>query len=333
MKTGRVIEVHRTNFTVQVDGTDFLATVRGSFHEEGEFPKVGDYVSVELLEDEKAVIEEVLERKSVIKRKAPDGDEPQIMAANVDLIFIVMGLDGDYSISRLERYLLLAQQSEVSAVVVLNKADVVVDSTPYIEEVSVVSGDAPVCVVSALTGEGMESLTAYIDPETTAVLLGSSGAGKSTITNWLLQEERQAVRQIREDDSKGRHTTTSRQLFALPHGGYLIDTPGMRELGMLEADEDDELLVFERVEELARMCKFRNCDHDKSAGCAVQAAIKRDELDARELQNYLKLQREREFIESKNSPAAHRHHEQNQKRLHQKYAAIQKEKLTRRLET
>lgn len=328
--TGRIIEVHRTNFTVSVDGVELLATVRGNFHEEGGFPKVGDYVSLTILDDEKAVVETVLERKSVIKRKSNETDEEQVIAANVDVIFIVMGLDGDYSLSRLERYLLLATQSNVEAVIVLNKCDVVADVSEYVAEVSTVADDAPVCVVSALRGEGMESLAAYIDQATTAVLLGSSGAGKSTITNWLLQEDRQAVSDIRADDSKGRHTTTSRQLFALPGGGYLIDTPGMRELGMVETDEDDELLVFSHIEALASECKFRNCDHEKSAGCAVQAAIAAGDLDERELHNYQKLQREREYIESKGSPAASRHRQQNEKRLSQKIEAIKRERLSRR---
>jgi ribosome biogenesis GTPase len=330
METGRITEVHRTNYTLEAGEQTFEATVRGVFHAEGDFPKVGDYVTFEKLDDHKAVIEEVLERKSVIKRKASSTDEIQIIAANVDIIFIVMGLDGDFNISRLERYLLLAEQSEVRAVVILNKSDVVDEVGSYLEQVEKVSGTTPVHAVSALTGDGMEEMMEYFKADTTAVLLGSSGAGKSTITNWLLQEDKQVVKGVREDDSHGRHTTTSRQLFTLPHGGYLIDTPGMRELGVVETAADDELLIFERIEELSQQCKFRNCDHEKSAGCAVLEAIASGELDERELNNYHKLQREREYVESKGSPEAHRHHEQNQKRLHQKYAAIMKEKLTRR---
>ncbi|MCA9353923.1 MAG: ribosome small subunit-dependent GTPase A [Candidatus Kaiserbacteria bacterium] len=330
MKTGRVTEVHRTNLTVRVDDRELLATVRGDFHVTGAFPVVGDYVSLKVLADDKAVIEEVLERKSVIKRKAADAEEEQTIVANVDVIFIVMGLDGDYSISRLERYLLLAQQSAVPAVVVLNKSDVVDDTTSYQTEVEAVAGDTPVCVISALSGKGMDTVLAHIASETTAVLLGSSGAGKSTMTNWLLQEEVQEVNETRADDSHGRHTTTSRQLFALPHGGYLIDTPGMRELGVLESDADDELLVFAHIEELAQQCKYRDCDHEKSDGCAVLAAIAAGELEERELQNYLKLQREREFNDSKGSPAAARHRRQNEKRLSQKIEAMKRDQLKRR---
>jgi len=331
MNTARVTEVHRTNFTIAADKQEFTATVRGVFHADGDFPKVGDYVTFTVLDDKKAVIESVFKRSSVIKRKSADTDEEQIIAANVDLIFIVMGLDGDFNISRLERYLLLAEQSNIPVVVILNKADVVNDVAPYLDEVKQAAGQTPVLVVSALTGEGMEKLTADITPETTAVLLGSSGAGKSTITNWLLHEERQAVKDIRLDDSHGRHTTTSRQLFTLPHGGYLIDTPGMRELGVMESDSDNEQIVFDRIEHFASQCQFRNCDHEKSAGCAVQAAILSGELTEREFHNYQKLLRERAFLESKDTDNATRYAKQNEKRQQQKYEAAKRQRLSRGL--
>jgi ribosome biogenesis GTPase len=330
MQAGRIIEVHRTNYTVAIPDREVTATVRGNFHAEGDFPKVGDYVSLSLLEDDKAVIETVHERTSIIKRKAADSEEEQIMATNVDLICIVIGLDGDYSISRLERYLLLAAQSHISTVVVLNKTDVVDDVHTYLEEVSQTAGDVPVIAVSALQGDGMAAFEEYFEPKKTAVLLGSSGAGKSTITNWLLQEDRQAVQEIRGDDSRGRHTTTSRQLITLPNGSYLIDTPGMRELGVFEADAEDELAVFDRIEYFSSQCKFNNCDHEKSAGCAVLAALESGELDARELNNYHKLLKERAFQENKNASGSDKYQAQTQKRRSQQDAAAQRQRLSRR---
>ncbi|MCA9360820.1 ribosome small subunit-dependent GTPase A [Candidatus Nomurabacteria bacterium] len=329
MTKGRVIEAHRTNFTVAFDNRELLATVRGNFHVAKDFPKVGDYVSLELLEDDKAVIEEVLERKTVIKRKAADADEEQIIATNVDYIFIVMGLDGDYSLSRLERYLLLAQQSAIDTIVVLNKIDLANDLNSLLREAAGVVGDTPVIAVSATTGSNMGEFLNYVKSGSTAVLLGSSGAGKSTITNWLLEETKQEVNETRLDDSRGRHTTTSRQLFTLPNGGYLIDTPGMRELGVLDTDAEDELAVFEKIEQFSLECKFNDCDHEKSVGCAVLAAVESGAVTERELANYHKLLRERAFLESKDSTAAARHHNQNQKRQSQKYAAIQRQKLSR----
>jgi ribosome biogenesis GTPase len=331
MTSGRITEVHRTNFIVKTDGKEFTATVRGNFHADGDFPKVGDYVSFETLEDEKAVIESIHDRKSVIKRKAADSDEEQIIATNVDLIFIVIGLDGDFSLSRLERYLLLVAQSQIPAVVVLNKSDIADELEEKLHSVSEATGETPVMVVSATTGDNMEAFSEYLKPLSTAVLLGSSGAGKSTITNWLLDKEVQAVKEIREDDSRGRHTTTSRQLFSLQNGGFLIDTPGMRELGVLDSDEEDEMAVFEKIEEFSLQCKFRNCDHEKSTGCAVLAALESGDLTDREIGNYHKLQRERAFQESKDSTGTSRYHSQNQKRQSQKHAAIQKDRLSRGL--
>lgn len=322
MVIGRVTEAHRSHYTVTVKGREYLATVRGVFFAASEFPKVGDYVTVELLIDGKAVIEEIQPRTSIIKRRGAEDDEVQIIATNVDVIIIVMGLDGDYNLSRLERYLLLAKQSDIAAIVVLNKKDLVSDLEDKVVQVKELSGTAPVYAVTAKTGDGLLQIAAHITPETTAVLLGSSGAGKSTITNWLLQESRQAISEIRQDDSKGRHTTTSRQLFALPSGGFLIDTPGMRELGVLEQTTSDEEVVFETVQVFAEQCRFKDCDHEKSAGCAVLAAVASGELSERVFHNYKKLCRERLYQQQKDATAATRHTEQHQKRLKQKQEAL-----------
>jgi ribosome biogenesis GTPase len=329
MKEGRVIEVHRTNFVIKTEDTEYTATVRGSFHEEGEFPKVGDYVSYEILEDGQAVIEMVRPRTSLIKRKSVSTDEDQIMVANVNLILIVMGLDGDYNLSRLERYLLLAKQSEIPAVIVLNKIDVSSRLEEQLQEVEAAAGPTHVISASAVSGEGMIEVKECFTPETTAVLLGSSGAGKSTITNWLLGEDTQAVEETRIDDSRGRHTTTSRQLFELPFGGFLIDTPGMRELGVLEGENTAETEVFQKLEALAARCAFANCDHDKSAGCAVLEALETGELSKRELQNYRKIAREREFLAQKGSTNAARFSAQNKKRGQQKNEAARRARLSR----
>lgn len=328
MITGRVIEAHRTNFTVStLEEKIVTATVRGNFHVEGDFPKVGDYVSLSLVGDDQAVIEDILPRTSVIKRKSSDGEEEQIIVVNVDLILIVMGLDGDFNLSRLERYLLLAKQSAVPAVIVLNKTDVVTNPAEYIEAVQAIAGKTPVCAMSALTGDGLAAVAHHITPVTTAVLLGSSGAGKSTITNWLLDDARQEVQSIRVNDSHGRHTTTSRQLFALPQGGFLIDTPGMRELAIIDSESEDEQAVFERIEQYASQCRFNDCDHAKSAGCAVLAAVATGELMERELNNYRKLLQERQFSNDKNMTTARRHAEARKMRTLQKNAVIRKRKV------
>ena len=329
MHTGRVIEVHRTNFILKTNESEVTATVRGSFHEDGEFPKVGDCVTYSLLEDGQAVIEAVHTRTSVIKRKAASQDEEQIMVANVSLIFIVMGLDGDYNLSRLERYLVLARQSDIPAVVLLNKTDIAEDIEGKLQAVEAVVGTTKVILISALTGEGMHAVKECFNQDTTAVLLGSSGAGKSTITNWFLEDNTQEVRDTRADDSRGRHTTTSRQLFSLPFGGSLIDTPGMRELGIAEEEESAQKNLYSKIDALAQHCQFRNCDHEKSAGCAVLAALESGALSEREYQNYQKLQREQEFLANKEGGGSKRFQEQIIKRTQQKNAALKRKRLSR----
>jgi ribosome biogenesis GTPase len=257
------------------------------------------------------------------------GEEDQTLVANVDLMFIVMGLDNDFNISRLERYLLLATGSGVSPVVILNKSDLATNLEEQVEAVRKVVGQVPVEVVSALTGDAMAQVSAYLTPGVTAVLLGSSGAGKSTITNWLLQTPVQAVRETRTDDGRGRHTTTSRQLFTLPGGGHIIDTPGMRELGVAEADDQDADAVFQTIERLATECKFRNCDHELSQGCAVLEAMERGEITEREVHNYQKLMRERLYNESKEANNKHKYQEQIMKREKQYNEAARRKRLSR----
>jgi ribosome biogenesis GTPase len=171
-------------------------------------------------------------------------------------------------------------------------------------------------------------MRSYFEADTTAVLLGSSGAGKSTITNWLLGEAAQAVNEVRADDSRGRHTTTTRQLFTLAGGGYLIDTPGMRELSVVESESTQEEMLIEEIESLAQQCQFSNCDHEKSAGCAVLAAVDSGELDPRTLDNYYKLVRERAWQQDKTG-SKERYSKQNEKRQSQAYAAAKKRRLMR----
>ncbi len=314
METARVIEEHKTNYLISHKGETLLATVRGSFFEGGDFPKVGDWVLFSDAGDGKAVIEEIKPRTSTVVRKAVETGDSQVIVVNVDIIFIVMGLDDDFNLSRLERYLLLATQSGVEAVVILNKTDIVEDVSDYLEKTKAVAEDVSVHVVSAEQGENMEALLDHFTSDVTAVLLGSSGAGKSTITNWLLGEKTQSVRAVRKDDSRGRHTTTSRQMFELPQGGYLIDTPGMRELGLPQGTEEDEGEVFKELDALAVDCKFSNCDHEKSVGCAIVEAVEAGRVEERQWQNYLKLQRERVYEESKQNKQSAWEYKQKQKK-------------------
>lgn len=298
--TGRVVEEHKARFVVRVGEVEYSAVLRGKVYFADEIsedssegvPKVGDFVECSLLSEREVVIERILPRTSVISRKASGSDEVQVIVTNVNLIFIVMGLDEDFNIHRLERYLLLANQSGITPVVVLNKADLVEDSASYVAKVEALASGLVVHAVSAIGGSDIDVLRPYVTPDTTAVLLGSSGAGKSTITNVFLDSQHQSTQGLR-DDGRGKHTTTHRQLFQLSGGGFLIDTPGMRELGIAGEEEVDSE-VFAHIQSLMSECKYTRCDHEKTEGCAVQKALADGRLDTRQYEHYLKLETERE---------------------------------------
>ncbi len=328
---GRIVEEHRTNYIVSFEGVEYTGVVRGAFHidESEAFPKVGDFVECTEIAPEQVVIEAILPRRTEISRRAVESTSRQVMVANVDIIFVVMGLDDDFNVRRLERYLLLANQSNVEAIIILNKRDTVPNPDEYVAQVKNIAPDASVYSVSAKTGEGMDVFARHMMAETVAVLLGSSGAGKSTITNWLLDEERQATQSLRTGDGRGRHTTTGRQMFTIPSGGFLIDTPGMRELGVL-GDEVDEVEVFRDFEALALTCKFTDCDHEKSEGCAILKAVTEGDVDENHFKNYLKLMREREFQQSKESEGSSIDRKQKLRKLDTGHKKTQKHKYNER---
>ena len=253
-------------------------------------PKVGDWVAVRLAEGGSAVIEHVLPRHSEISRRAA-GDRlvKQVMAANVDIAFIVQALDHDFSPERLQRYLYQMQNSHIQPIVILNKADQIDDATQFTEQIK--NLDVPYVLCSAATGQGIAELKTYLKDGQTAVLLGSSGVGKSTITNLLLGEEVQKTQAVRASDSKGRHTTSHRELFVLLSGGLLIDTPGIREL-QLWGTEEELSDSFSDIFELARHCQFTSCGHTTEPNCAVQEAIASAKLPQARLDNYLKMKAE-----------------------------------------
>ncbi|HSX17645.1 MAG TPA: ribosome small subunit-dependent GTPase A [Patescibacteria group bacterium] len=255
-----------------------------------DFPKVGDWVAVQLSGEQGAVIETALPRQSEIARAAAGNKaRKQIMAANVDIAFVLQSLDNDFSPARMQRYLYQLTQSHVEAVLVLNKADQAGDLQPYRDAAAPLGVRVIVC--SAATGDGVDDIRQAIAPGKTAVLLGSSGVGKSTLTNLLLGGDVQKTGAVRESDSTGRHTTTHRELFVLPNGGLLIDTPGIRELRLWGAEEDlDE--NFDDVAELATQCKYSNCRHGTEAGCRIQEALRSGELTRAHYENYLKMKRE-----------------------------------------
>ena len=275
-------------YRVLIEENEVPAAPSGKLRAFGELPAVGDWVRVRLV-GEFGLIEEVEPRRTAFVRKAAGRtSDSQCVAANVDVAFVVCGLDGDFNLRRLERYLVLAWESGALPVVVLNKADVCGDLAGAVNAVGEVAGEAEVVVISAR--QSVEPLWTWLVPSATAVLVGSSGAGKSTIASALGAGEL-ATQEVRLNDSRGRHTTTNRMLVLLPNGAALIDTPGMRELGLV-AREDSLALGFPEIGEHAVRCRFADCGHDAEPGCAVRAAIEAGAIESARWASYVKLQRE-----------------------------------------
>jgi ribosome biogenesis GTPase len=256
-------------------------------------PAVGDWVAIRKRRDEdRAVIVAVLPRRSSFSRKmAGQVTDEQVVAANVDIVFLVMGLDADFNLRRLERYLLLARESGAAPVVLLTKPDLCPDTASHLSYVTQLTGDLPVHVLSPKHNQGLDQVGGYLTPGRTGALLGSSGVGKSTIINRLVGEDLLKTREVREADSRGRHATTHRELVALPKGGLIIDTPGMRELQLWDV-ADSVRETFDDIEALAAGCHFTDCRHRDEPRCAVKAAVTAGSLAASRLESYHKLQKE-----------------------------------------
>ncbi len=258
-----------------------------------DYPAVGDWAAVRPAGDDLVVIEALLPRRSAFTRKAAgEAVEAQVVAANVDTVFLVSGLDGDFNVRRIERYLTTAWSSGAEPVIVLNKADLRPDLPDVIAETAGVAPGVPIVAVRALADGGLEGLAPYLREGRTVALLGSSGVGKSTMINRLLGEDRFATASMSDAAAgRGRHTTTARELVRLPGGALLVDTPGMRELG-LWADDEGLDRTFDEIESLAARCRFPDCGHEHEPGCAVRAAVEDGTIDRRRWESYLKLRRE-----------------------------------------
>jgi ribosome biogenesis GTPase len=263
-----------------------------------QLPKVGDWVALRRLPSEpQGVIERVLPRRTqLVRKEAGRRVEEQVLAANVDLAFIVMALDRSYNLRRLERYLVMVREGGVIPVAVLNKADLASDHGLARElEARQVARDAEVVIVSARTGQGMKTLERHLQTGRSVAFIGTSGVGKSSLINRLYGEDIQATLEVRETDAKGRHSTTWRELIVLPRGGVVIDTPGMREFHMWMGQEGLEE-AFPEVEAIAVQCHFRNCSHTTEPRCAVLQALDNGSLSRARYESYLKLKHELEFL-------------------------------------
>jgi len=309
MEPGRVALADRERFFVWTPSGEAQATVSGRLrHRSEDWPVVGDWVALE----HGCRIAHVVPRRTAFSRKQPGAvTREQMIAANIDVLFVVCGLDGDFNARRIERYLLLAWESGAKPVVILNKADVCMDVAAAADCVAEIASGAPVLTINAREGWGLPALEAHLGPGQTAAFAGSSGAGKSTLVNRLLGHEQQLVQEVRADDSRGRHTTVRRELFLAPNGWLLIDTPGLRELQLWGNTESVDA-AFSDIATLAAGCRFRDCHHQGEPGCAVAAAG----IDEARLANYTKLQRELAHLDRKLDQRAAQDEKRRIKRIH-----------------
>lgn len=309
LEPARVVSSHRAGCKIVCAHGELPAEVTGRFRFDtplpADFPTVGDWLAVEVFPAEsKAMIHAVLPRRTRFSRtEAGQGGEEQVLAANIDDVFIVASIGDELNLRRIERYLALAWESGAQPVIVLTKSDLCHQITSATKRVAEIAGESPVHAVCSITGRGMKALRALLRPGRTAVLLGPSGVGKSTLINHLCGDDFLPTLPVRESDQKGRHTTTERHLLQLPSGALVIDTPGLRELQLWEAGSGLEN-TFADIEELAGRCRFTDCGHDSEPGCAVRAAVEEGTIEQARLHSFQKLRREQAHLERQNNQRA-----------------------------
>ncbi|TXK84105.1 ribosome small subunit-dependent GTPase A [Paenibacillus sp. N3.4] len=321
-QVGRVTLEHKHMYRVQTEIGEALAEVSGKMRHladrREDYPAVGDWVVLSIREEEqRATVHAILPRRSKFSRKvAGQVTEEQIVATNVDTVFLVTALNLDFNVRRLERYLVLAWESGASPVIVLSKADLCDNPEELAAEVSAVAFGVPIHIISTAENRGLEELAVYITKGQTVALLGSSGVGKSTLVNRIFGDDRLDTGDIRTGDDKGKHTTTHRELIMLPGGGILIDTPGMRELQLWDAPEGLSA-SFQDVEALAEQCFYQDCGHENEPKCAVKNALDDGKLDNERFRSYRKLQKELAYLARKEDKGLQAAEKAKWKKIHQ----------------
>lgn len=310
LEPARVISHERDHYLVITASGERSAESSGRLLYAAEPPVAGDWVGLR----SQMVIDEILPRRTRLSRRQPGKrDEEQVLAANIDLVLVVTGLDHDFNLRRLERYKIVVAESGADLALILNKADLHPDVGAAVASVRGIAPGAPVLAISAQTGEGLDAVRDLLQPGRTAALAGSSGAGKSTLLNRLLGSEQQETTPVRAGDNRGRHTTTRRQLFPIPGGGLLLDQPGIRELQFWGGDAGD---AFGEIAKLAKGCRYADCRHSAEPGCAVIAAASQGTLDPGRLESYRKLSKELAFAERQTNVAAAQAEKRRWKSIH-----------------
>ena len=300
LRPGRILTQEKLLYLVHDGRTELATELSGRFRHEAEqtgaFPAVGDWAAVKPHSEGHAIIHALLPRRTAISRKVPGGlTAEQVIAANVDTIFLVAGLDQEFNPRRVERYVAAMLGSGATPVIVLNKTDICPDPSVAVGQLGPIQAMVPVHPVSAAAGTGLDAIRSYVRAGETVAFVGSSGVGKSSIINRLLGTDRQRTGEVSKAVGKGRHVTTRRELIPIPGGGLLMDTPGLREL-QLWGEESNLEGAFEDIEALARECRFRDCRHDNEPGCAVRASLEAGTLSPERLHNFEKMQRELRFL-------------------------------------
>ncbi len=326
---GRICSENKNSYFLLSEYGELFATVSGKFRNNSvgreDYPAVGDWVVFEKIENEdKAVIHKVLPRKSKFSRKiAGNATQEQILASNIDTVFIVSSLNYDFNPRRIERYLTMVWDSGAKAVIVLTKSDLCNNLDDILYQVEAIAFDTRMHVISNTLNQGIEVLKLYLQEGSTVALIGSSGVGKSTLTNKLMGNEIIETDTLRKNIEKGKHTTTTREMYILPDGGLIVDTPGMRELQLWDVDNGLNQ-YFDDIETIAENCRFSDCKHDTEPGCAVKDAISKGLLDKGRLKNYFKMKNELDFLSKRQTQKASQIEKEKWKDIHKQIKKIKK---------